>query len=130
MIRLVLAGLLLALAAAAAAQDRIPSHLHALAGEIDGAACVQLASYRDPRADDAACIAHIDHASFLIQPGNVAAVTDFTGAPGGADLVPGLVTMNNAHVTRFTQAPDPAIGHVLQGWALGAEPEAQIPTLG
>ena len=118
MIRLLLASILLSsLAVPATAQERIPSHCRSLAGEIDGASYVHLASYGDPIADDEVRIAYIDHASFLIQAGGLTAVTDFTGALGGADFVPDVVTMNNAHVTHFTFTPDPAIPNVLEGWA-------------
>ena len=106
----------------AAAQERIPSHCLAFAADIDGAAYVQLASYADPLADDEVRISYIDHASFLIQAGGLAAVTDFTGGLGGADLLPDVVTMNNAHVTHYTSVPDPDIPHVLEGWAHSGEP--------
>ena len=33
------------------------------------------------------------------------------------DLIPDVVTMNNAHSTHWTAFPDPAIPHVLEGWA-------------
>ena len=36
---------------------------------------------------------------------------------GLVDLVPDVVTMNNAHETHWTALPDPAIPHVLRGWA-------------
>lgn len=109
--------LILPFTAPAAAQDRIPSHCLAVAGEIDGASYVHLASYTDPLAPDEVRIAYIDHASFLIQAGGIAAVTDFTGNLGGADLLPDVVTMNNAHTTHFTHVPDPDIPNVLEGWA-------------
>lgn len=106
-------------AAPAGAQERIPSHCIAMAGEIDGARYIHLAGYTDPLAADEVRISYIDHASFLIQAGGLTAVTDFTGALGGADLVPDVVTMNNAHTTHFTTVPDPAIPNVLEGWARG-----------
>jgi len=114
----VLFALLMLLAAPGplTAADRIPSHCRALAGEIDGGAYLHLAGFADPLATDEVRLSYIDHASFLIQADGVAAVTDYTGALGGADLVPDLVTMNNAHVTHFTHVPDPAIPHVLPGW--------------
>lgn len=116
MFRFALALVLLALPAGA--QERIPSHCIALADDIPGARYVHLAAYGDPLPADEVRISYIDHASFLIQTGDgLAAVTDFTGNLGGADLVPDVVTMNNAHITHFTHAPDPAIPHVLEGWA-------------
>jgi L-ascorbate metabolism protein UlaG (beta-lactamase superfamily) len=118
MIRIVFALLFLALPAAA--QERIPSHCLALAGEIPGASYVHLAAWSDPLPAGEVRISYIDHASFLIQTEDgLAAVTDFTGNLGGADLVPDVVTMNNAHITHFTHAPDPRIAHVLEGWSAG-----------
>ncbi|MCB1336778.1 MAG: MBL fold metallo-hydrolase [Maritimibacter sp.] len=111
--------LLAALAHPAAAQERIPSHCIAVAGGIDGATYLHRAGWRDPLGADEVRISYIDHASFLIQSGGLSAVTDFTGNLGGADLVPDVVTMNNAHITHFTSAPDPAIPHALEGWTQG-----------
>lgn len=120
MIRFLLA--LICFALPAAAQQRIPSHCIALAGDISGARYLHLAAYSDPLPANEVRISYIDHASFLIQTGDgLAAVTDFTGNLGGADLVPDVVTMNNAHITHFTHAPDPRIAHVLEGWGQGAE---------
>ena len=120
--RLAAALLALSVTVPAVAQERIPSHCLAFAADIDGARYVHLAGYTDPLAADEVRIAYIDHASFLIQAGGVAAVTDFTGALGGADLLPDVVTMNNAHTTHFTHVPDPAIPHVLEGWAHSGVP--------
>jgi L-ascorbate metabolism protein UlaG (beta-lactamase superfamily) len=62
-------------------------------------------------------ISYIDHAMFLIQtPGGLSAVTDYSGFIGPADFVPDVVTMNHAHGTHWTAAPDPRIPHVLRGW--------------
>jgi L-ascorbate metabolism protein UlaG (beta-lactamase superfamily) len=41
-------------------------------------------------------------------------VTDYAGYSGG--ILPDAVTMNRAHTSHFTDAPDPAIKHVLRGW--------------
>ncbi len=118
------------LAGPVAAQERIPSHCLALAGEIEGASFVHLAGFADPLASDEVRIGYIDHASFLIQAGGLAAVTDYTGDLGGADFVPDVVTMNNAHTTHFTYVPDPAIPHILEGWARGGKPAAHDVDLG
>lgn len=107
----------------AMAQERIPSHCHALAQNV-GVPFVQLASYTDPLPDGTVRISYIGHAAFLIQTtGGLRAVTDFANDLGGADFVPDVVTMNNAHITHFTYSPDPAIPHVLEGWveATGVE---------
>ncbi len=129
MIRFVLAMFVFALPAAA--QERIPSHCIALAGDIPGARYLHLAAYGDPLPANEVRISYIDHASFLIQTGDgLAAVTDFTGNLGGADLVPDVVTMNNAHITHFTHAPDPRIPYVLEGWGLGGEAREHRVDLG
>lgn len=129
MIRFLLA--LICFALPAAAQQRIPSHCIALAGDISGARYLHLAAYSDPLPANEVRISYIDHASFLIQTGDgLAAVTDFTGNLGGADLVPDVVTMNNAHSTHWTQFPDPAIPHVLEGWASAEGPRDHYLDLG
>ena len=51
-----------------------------------------------------------------ITSGGVMAVTDYTGWIGNPDVVPDVVTMNNAHSTHWTANPDPRIPHVLAGW--------------
>ena len=114
--------LLFSTAAPAWAQARIPSHCRALAGEIKGASYLHLASWDDPLAAHDVRITYIDHASFLIQAGGLAAVTDYTGALGGVDFLPDVVTMNNAHTTHFTHVPDPDIPHVLEGWSRAGTP--------
>ena len=113
----VLAALLLAapFATPGAAQERIPSHCIALA---EGPERVMRASWRDPLAEDTVRISYVDHAMFLIQtPDGTSAMTDFTGYVGNVDFLPDVVTMNNAHSTHWTAFPDPAIEHVLEGWA-------------
>ncbi len=96
------------------AQERIPSHCIALA---QGPERVVQAGFRDPVPGGAVRITYVDHAMFLIQTPSVAAATDFTGFMGNVDFLPDVVTMNHAHGTHWTSAPDPAIPHVLQGWS-------------
>jgi L-ascorbate metabolism protein UlaG (beta-lactamase superfamily) len=104
-------------AAEAQAQQRIPSHCIAVAQSAPGLEFVHRASFRDPVAADRVRISYIDHAAFLLQTaGGLHAVTDFTGFIGNVDLIPDVVTMNHAHSTHWTTAPDPAIPHVLRGW--------------
>ncbi|MDF1585887.1 MBL fold metallo-hydrolase [Marinimicrococcus flavescens] len=68
----------------------------------------------------------LGHSSFLLESaGGVTAVTDFNGYVRPA-LTPDIVTMNNAHSTHFTPSPDPAIPHVLRGWALGGAAEHDL----
>lgn len=108
----------LALAAGGAeAQSRTPSHCIAVAQSAPGLEYLHKASFRDPLPDDTVRISYVAHASFLIQTqGGLNAVTDFTGFIGNVDLIPDVVTMNHAHSTHWTSAPDPAIPHVLRGW--------------
>jgi L-ascorbate metabolism protein UlaG (beta-lactamase superfamily) len=113
MIRSALFALILA-ASPAQAQDRIPSHCIALA---QGIARVMPAAFADPVEADHVRIRFLDHASFAIRTeGGLTAVTDYTGFIGVTDFVPDVVTMNNAHRTHWTDAPDPRIAHVLPGW--------------
>lgn len=102
------------LPAAVAAQERIPSHCVAIA---QGPERLYRAAWSDPVPADTVRLHFINHAMFLIRTANVSAVTDFAGHTGSAPFVPDVVTMNNAHSTHFTSAPDPAIAHVLRGWA-------------
>ena len=111
----------------AAAQERIPSHCVALA---QGHERVVPASFREPVPLDAVRITYVDHAMFLIQTMGVSAVTDFTGFVGNVDFLPDVVTMNHAHDTHWTSAPDPSIPHVLQGWAEGGEAASHRLDLG
>ncbi len=116
MIRILLA--LLLLATPAAAQDRRPSHCIAIADAAPGLEYVQLASFRAEVPEFSVRIRYVDHSMFLIRTqGGLTAATDFTGFIGSADLIPDVVTMNNAHSSHWTPNPDPAIPHVLRGWA-------------
>jgi len=126
MIRAVMIAVLLS--APAAAQDRIPSHCIALA---EAAAPVVPVAFGDPLAANRVRLRYIDHATFLVEtPGGLVAATDYTGFLGVTDLVPDVVTMNNAHGTHWTATPDPAIPHVLRGWADAAGPAEHRLDLG
>lgn len=71
---------------------------------------------------DEAQITFLGHASFLVEsPAGVRIVTDHNDYIGAPSL-PDIVTMNNAHSTHFTDAPDPRIRHVLRGWGPDARP--------
>ncbi|SMX43912.1 MBL fold metallo-hydrolase [Actibacterium lipolyticum] len=120
MIRLVLAFAVLTIPAMAHAQDRRPSHCIALADANPALEYIQLASFGAPLGDNTVRINYVDHSTFVIETqGGLTAATDFTGFVGSAAVIPDVVTMNNAHDTHFTAFPDPAIPHVLQGWAQG-----------
>ena len=61
-------------------------------------------------------IRYVRHSTFLITtPGGVRIATDYAGY-AGPGVVPDIVTMNRAHTSHFTDAPDPRIPHVLRGW--------------
>lgn len=60
-------------------------------------------------------LTYVGHSTFIIEtPGGVKIATDYAGDSGG--ILPDVVTMNRAHITHYTDAPDPAIKHVLRGW--------------
>jgi L-ascorbate metabolism protein UlaG (beta-lactamase superfamily) len=112
-----LAALFLLIAQPLFAQDRIPSHCIALAQGIETVAPAALGDELQP---GEVLIHYIDHASFaIVTDDGTVAVTDYTGYTGLADLVPDVVTMNNAHSTHWTSGPDPRIQRVLRGWGEG-----------
>jgi L-ascorbate metabolism protein UlaG (beta-lactamase superfamily) len=115
-------------AAAMAQDDRLPSHCIAIA---EGNARVVPASFGSPLDENTVRIRFVDHATFVIETqGGLIAATDYTGFLGNPDVVPDVVTMNNAHGTHWTAAPDPRIPHVLQGWPEGGQPADQRLDLG
>ena len=68
---------------------------------------------------------YIGHATFLIEsPEGVRIATDYNDYVRPT-VTPDIVTMNHAHTTHYTERPDPAIKHVLRGWA-GEEKSARI----
>lgn len=109
---------------APAAPDRIPSHCIALAqGPRLAPDRVMPAEWAESVEADHVLIRYLDHASFaIVAPDGTVAVTDYTGYLGAQDLVPDVVTMNNAHSSHWTVAPDPRIPHVLEGWPQAGRP--------
>ncbi len=66
-------------------------------------------------------ITYVGHSTFLIEsPKGVTIATDYSGWAGGE--VPEVATMNHAHSSHYTDAPDPAIKHVLRGWGKDGTP--------
>lgn len=110
-----LAALGLSAASPLLAQERPPSNCFALAQAIPEAQVIP-AAWGDEVQTDHVRIRYLNHASFAITSGGVMAVTDYTGWIGNPDVVPDVVTMNNAHSTHWTANPDPRIPHVLPGW--------------
>lgn len=98
---------------ATAQETRKASNCFALAS---GPERILPAAFGDPVDADHVRIHYINHAEFALQAGNLTAVTDYTGFLGNPDVVPDVVTMNNAHSTHWTANPDPRIPYVLQGW--------------
>lgn len=61
-------------------------------------------------------ITFIGHSSFEVEsPQGARVVTDYNGYLG-AERLPEIVTMNNAHDTHYTDFVDKGIKHVLRGW--------------
>jgi hypothetical protein len=118
------------LALPAAAQERMPSHCIEIAQSAPG---IQYASaeFFAPQDEFTVRLRYIDHSMFLLRtPGGLTAVTDFYGFLGPTTFLPDVVTMNNAHSTHWTANPDPAIPHVLRGWAEGGTPADHYLELG
>ena len=68
-----------------------------------------------------ASITYVGHSTFILESaGGVRIATDYAGHAAGPP--PDVVTMNHAHSSHYTDAPDPAIKHVLRGWGEGGEP--------
>lgn len=89
---------------------------------------VQPAAFGADVAQGSVLIHYLDHASFaIVTDDGTIAVTDYTGFIGNPDVVPDVVTMNNAHHSHFTDNPDPRIPHVLRGWGpYGAPPQIEL----
>ena len=111
-----------------AQEARLPSHCLALAQNADAVVHV---GFGDPLDENTVRIRFIDHATFLVETqGGLVAATDYTGYLGVPDLVPDVVTMNNAHDTHWTANPDPRIAHVLRGWPADGQPADHSLDLG
>lgn len=123
MIRLILTFLILTTSlttTGAQAQDRRPSHCIAIADAAPGIRYLHRASWSDALPEYTVRLHYIDHAAFLIRTrGGLNVITDFTGFIGTTKMIPDVVTMNHAHGSHFTPAPDPAIPHALKGWGPG-----------
>ena len=61
-------------------------------------------------------LTYVGHATFLIESPQLVRIAtdynDFVRPP----VTPDIVTMNHAHLTHYTDHPDPAIKYVLRGW--------------
>jgi L-ascorbate metabolism protein UlaG (beta-lactamase superfamily) len=84
-------------------------------------AALQLAALKA----DEVRLTYVGHSTFLIESPQLVRIAtdynDFVRPP----VLPDIVTMNHAHTSHYTDHPDPAIKHVLRGWA-GNEKPARI----
>ncbi len=64
----------------------------------------------------------IGHSTFLIESPQLTRIAtdynDFVKPP----VLPDIATMNHAHISHYTNNPDPAIKHVLHGWTSDEKP--------
>lgn len=112
MLRLLACLAAVALAPAAA----LASQCYAFVEGVPGVRYASLDGVRLAQEAEEVRITYVGHSSFLIETGGgVSIVTDYYGNHGGGPP-PTVVTMNKAHTTHFTTAPDPGIEHVLPGW--------------
>ena len=123
---------LLLLATPALAQERRPSHCFAIAEMSPELNFVHRVAWSDPLPDEFTVrLSYINHSMYMIQThGGLSAITDYTGFVGPVDLVPDVVTMNNAHSSHWTAFPNPDIPHVLPGWRQEGEPADYYLDLG
>jgi L-ascorbate metabolism protein UlaG (beta-lactamase superfamily) len=112
-------------ASGAAAQEVKPQHYsqcQAIAEAVPGAMFARFDGEAVPLIDAAAGeetvrITFLGHSTFYIEtPGGVTIATDYSGYHRPS-VPPRVVTMNRAHTTHYTLAPDPAIDYVLHGWS-------------
>ncbi|MFD2236132.1 MBL fold metallo-hydrolase [Aureimonas populi] len=127
---------LAALGAAPASAQMVPSTCYALAREMPGVSFVsQRASSPAPfrvaaLQRDEVRITYAQHATYIIESAEgVVVATDYSGH-AGPGVVPDVVTMNKAHSSHFTPAPDPGIGLVLRGWNPEGGPARHAETVG
>ena len=67
-------------------------------------------------------LTYVGHSTFLLEsPQLVRIATDYNDYVK-PPVLPDIVTMNHAHSTHYTDNPDPAIKHVLRGWAENERP--------
>ncbi|WP_316203838.1 MBL fold metallo-hydrolase [Bradyrhizobium sp. SZCCHNS3051] len=95
----------------------------AMAGDQPRAMPVSLR--RTAAAGNEVTITYAGHSTYFIDtPMGIRIATDYSGAYQVGRL-PDVITMNRAHSTHYTLAPDPRIPHVLRGWGDDGKP-AQI----
>jgi L-ascorbate metabolism protein UlaG (beta-lactamase superfamily) len=117
----VIAALLTSLIGSAAAEDVVRgSECLAMANAPPRATPVSL--LRTSTKPDQVAITYAGHSTYIIDtPGGVRIATDYSGAYM-TGRTPDIVTMNRAHSTHYSLAPDPRIKHVLRGWGDDGQP--------
>jgi len=119
--RLLFAALALALPGARAlATEPAPSPANAerrCPGFIAGLPYVRFVNFdRVALGEGEVRLTYVGHSTFLIEsPRLVRIATDYNDYVK-PPVLPDIVTMNRAHTTHYTDAPDPAIKFVLRGW--------------
>jgi L-ascorbate metabolism protein UlaG (beta-lactamase superfamily) len=100
----------------AASVAREPSNCLAIAQDLPEARYVNLTKAQTGVPQGSVRITYVGHSTFWIEsPGGVTIATDYAGWRMSHG-VPRVATMNKAHETHYTDAPDVAIEHVLRGW--------------
>jgi L-ascorbate metabolism protein UlaG (beta-lactamase superfamily) len=85
---------------------------------------------RATHASDEVSLTFIGHSTFLIEtPQGVRIATDYNDYVR-APAAPRIATMNKAHSTHFSRAPEPGIEHVLRGWNPAGGPAHHDLTVG
>ncbi len=103
--------------AAEGGPERCPRFIAWQGGQVVPAAYESLA-----REESEVAITFVGHATFLIEsPAGVSIATDYNDFVRPDDT-PMIATMNRAHRTHFSTAPDPGIVHLLPGWSEDGEP--------
>jgi L-ascorbate metabolism protein UlaG (beta-lactamase superfamily) len=103
-------------AAALEADEPVPSRCIAIAEALPAVTYASFAVPAQSFVDGDVTITYAGHSTYVIEtPGGVRIATDFSGHYG-TDPLPRVVTMNKAHRTHYTDAPDPGIEYVLRGW--------------
>jgi len=75
-------------------------------------------------------ITYVGHSTFRIENAEgLTIATDYAGF-AGLDVIPDVVTMNHAHGTHFTVAPDSRIQHVMRGWGKDGKPARHLKQIG
>jgi L-ascorbate metabolism protein UlaG (beta-lactamase superfamily) len=125
------AAILLVLAQPAAAQPPADQCIAVAQGPGPGS-IIQRASRKLASLEPSeARLTFVGHATWLVEsPGGIKIATDYNDYIRPV-AVPDIATMNRAHTTHYSLAPDPGIKHVLRGWSLaGTGPAKHDLTLG